>query len=260
MAYAMLIDTSKCTACRGCQVACKQWNQLPAEKTRNRGSYENPPALSSKTWTRVGFKEISKDGKIEWLFTKRHCLHCTEATCVKVCPTGAAQKTDQDSVLIDQKKCTGCKFCIENCPFEIPKYDASTNTAKKCELCFDRISNGLDPACVKTCPPNAVRFGERNELISSAKGRVSSLVNQGYSKANLYGDTQLEGLGVMYVLIERPSEHGLLEDPQVPPSAVLWQDILKPAGAIAGGVTLVAIFASFLANLGYKQEAEKGGN
>ncbi len=150
-------------------------------------------------------------------------------------------------------------FCIENCPFEIPKYDQSTNTVKKCRFCYDRVSNGLEPACVKTCPPGAVQFGERNELLSIGKNRVTALVDRGYKKANFYGDTQLDGLGVMYVLTEKPDVYGLPEDPKVPPSAILWQDILKPVGAIAGGVTLVALAASFFANLGYEQKAAKGG-
>ncbi len=259
MANAVLIDTSKCTACRGCQVACKQWNQLPAEKTTNRGSYENPATLSSKTWTKVTFKETSNDGNPEWLFAKTQCMHCTDATCVRVCPTGAAQKTELGAVIIDQKECTGCRFCVENCPFEVPQYDETTNTAKKCRLCYDRISNGLGPACAKTCPTGAVQFGERDRLVSSGKERVSSLTEKGLTNANLYGDTQLDGLGVMYVLTQKPASYGLPEDPKVPPSAVLWQDILKPVGAIAGGATLVALIASFVANLGYKPDTSKGG-
>jgi len=259
MANAMLIDTSKCNACRSCQVACKQWNQLPAEKTKNRGTYENPPSLSPKTWTKVGFKEVYQDGQIKWLFTKRQCMHCTDATCVKVCPTGAAQRTDQGSVIIDQKKCTGCQICVNNCPFEVPQYDESTNTVKKCWFCFDRVSNGLEPACAKTCPSGAIQFGSHDELVAAGKDRVAALVDRGYKKANLYGDAQLDGLGFMYVLTEKPTVYGLPEDPQVPLSAILWQDILKPVGAVAGGVTLVALAASFFASLGYEQKAEKGG-
>lgn len=259
MANALLIDTSKCTACRACQVACKQWNQLPAEKTTNHGTYENPPSLTPNTWTKVNFKEVGKDEELKWLFAKTQCMHCTDATCVKVCPTGAAQKTDQGSIVIDQDKCTGCQFCVQNCPFEVPRYDESTNTVKKCRFCYDRVSNGLDPACAKTCPPGALQFGSRSDLISSGKDRVTALVDRGHKAANLYGDTQLGGLGVMYVLTEKPSVYGLPDDPKVPPAAVLWQDILKPVGAIAGGATLVALTVSFLANLGYKPHAEKGG-
>jgi formate dehydrogenase iron-sulfur subunit len=259
MANSMLIDTSKCTACRGCQVACKQWNQLPAEKTTNKGSYENPPALTAKTWTKVGFKETGQNGQVEWLFAKRQCFHCTDPTCAKVCPTGAVKKTDYGAVVIDEKKCSGCKFCVQNCPFEVPQYDESANTVKKCWLCFDRISNGLDPACAKTCPTGAIQFGKRNELISGAKDRIALLVDRGFKKASLYGENELGGLGVMYILTADPTVYGLPDDPQVPASAVLWQDILKPAGAIAGGVTVVALAASFLLNLGYERKTEKGG-
>ncbi len=260
MQYSMLIDTSKCAACRGCQIACKQWNQLPAEKTTNEGSYENPLQLSAKTWTKVSFRETSDNGDVEWLFAKRQCMHCTDATCAKVCPTGAAQKTKYGAVVIDQTTCTGCKFCVQNCPFEIPQYDESTNTVKKCRLCFDRISYGLDPACAKTCPPGAIQFGGRTTLIVMAKNRVTALFDNGYQKARVYGERELDGLGVMYILTADPEVYGLPSDPQVPVSAILWQDILKPAGAIAGGVTLAALAASYLLNLGYGQKTEKGGD
>lgn len=260
MANAMLIDTSKCTACRGCQVACKQWNQLPAEKTECTGTYENPPALAPSTWTRVTFNEVGDSNDLQWLFAKIQCMHCTDATCVKVCPTGAAQKTDEGSVIIDQEKCTGCQFCVQNCPFEVPAYDEETNTVKKCRGCFDRVSNGMEPACAKTCPTGAIQFGERDELISAAKDRVSALEDNGFKNASLYGEEQLGGMGVMYVLTEKPDVYGLPDDPKVPPSAILWQDILKPVGAIAGGATVAALVVSFLANLGYKPHEEKGGH
>ncbi|MDI6689359.1 MAG: 4Fe-4S dicluster domain-containing protein [Actinomycetota bacterium] len=261
MAKAMLIDVTKCTACRACQVACKQWNQLPAEKTTCQGTYENPPELSPKTWTKLKFKEISENGEVKWLFRKMQCMHCTDATCVKVCPTGAAHETELGAVVIDQDKCTGCKYCVQNCPFEIPQYDTDTNTVKKCRMCYDRVSNGLTPACAQTCPPGAIQFGEREEMVSLGLERVSALKADGNLDARLYGETELGGLGVMYVLAEKAKTYDLPEEPKVPISAVLWQDILKPLGPILGGAAVAAFALSFLLNIGYKpgEEAEEGG-
>ncbi len=261
MAKAMLIDVSKCTACKGCQVACKAWNELPAEKTEFKGTYENPLSLSPTTWTRVKFIEMAENGEVKWLFLKTQCLHCTEATCVKVCPTGAAHKTEEGAILIDKEKCTGCKYCVQNCPFEIPKYDADENKVFKCRFCFDRVSNGLTPACALTCPPGAVRFGERDELVSLGRDRVSALKANGNPNAKLYGETELGGLGVMYVLPEKASIYGLPKEPRVPISVVLWEDILKPLGPILGGAAVAAFALSFLLNIGYKhgEEAEEGG-
>jgi formate dehydrogenase iron-sulfur subunit len=150
----VLVDMTRCMGCRGCQVACKQWNQLPYEETKFRGTYENPPALSPKTWTKIQFFESSK-GKQEWRFRKQQCFHCDDASCITVCPTGAAHKAEGGLVIIDQSICTGCKYCAEACPFQTPKFNEESGTAVKCRFCFDRVANGLGPACVKACPTGA---------------------------------------------------------------------------------------------------------
>jgi len=260
MANAMLIDTSKCTGCRSCQVACKQWNQLPTETKNNKNVYPDSSFLSARTWTNTVFKESIQKDELRWFFTKIQCMHCMDATCVKVCPTGAARKTDQGAVIIDQKKCSGCQFCVQNCQFEVPKYDKKTNTAKKCSLCYDRIAVGLDPACAKTCPSGAVQFGQQDQLKSKGQEKVTALVNKGYKKANLYG---ADGKGkdesaVLYILADEPTSYGLPANPKVPASVVLWQDILKPAGAIAGGATVIALLVSFFAGLKYQEEENQG--
>ena len=145
--------------CRGCQVACKQWNQLPAEKTRFDGNYQNPKHLSGKTWTLVNFIEPNDyDQNPRWLFRKQSCFHCAEATCVSVCPTGAAKKRDDGIVFIDQGICAGCKYCVETCPFGTPQFDRKTGTVKKCRMCLDRVGNGLKPACATACPTGALAF------------------------------------------------------------------------------------------------------
>ena len=239
MAKAILIDTSKCTACRGCQVACKQWNDLPAEKTRNWGSYQNPPHLSAVTWKLVTFHEVEENNEFRWLFLPKQCLHCTDASCVSVCPTGAAYH-EGEFVLIDQGLCIGCGYCVEACPFGVPHSmpgpdGRHKSTARKCTFCIDRVTSGLLPACAKTCPAGAYRVGERAEMIASGRARVERLKAQGRSNAYLYGENELGGLHVMLVLADQPALYGLPEHPRAATKNVLgqWLSGLVAAGVIA---------------------------
>ncbi|MFC1940799.1 4Fe-4S dicluster domain-containing protein [Chloroflexota bacterium] len=231
MPKARLIDISKCTACRGCQVACKQWNDLPAEETNQRGTYENPPELSGSTWIKVEFRE--RPG--EWLFRAHTCMHCTNASCEQVCPTGAISHQGE-TVIIDQKQCIGCGYCVQACPFNIPHKDEDEGTARKCRFCIDRVTNGYQPACAKTCPPGAIQFGERADLIAAAHKRVQTLVTRyGYPNANVYGEHELGGLHTIYVLTDRPSAFGLPEAPQLAASTVVaqWLSGIITAGIVA---------------------------
>lgn len=203
---AMLIDTSKCTACRGCQVACKQWNELPAETTKFFGGegYQNPADLSGVTFTLVKFKEVASNGDLRWLFRKHQCLHCTQASCVNVCPVKAITKNELGFTQRNLKKCIGCKLCVIKCPFKVPRLDKNKK-AQSCRFCADRVMNNLTPACAKTCPSGAIQFGERSAIIKIAKVRVDILGG----KSELYGMTQGGGLGVMYVLKDSPDVYGL---------------------------------------------------
>lgn len=231
---ACLVDVSKCIGCRGCQIACKSWNQLPAEKTTFRGTYENPPDLSAITYTKVFFREIAEGEKTRWLFRKAQCLHCVNPACVKACPSGALIKMDDGTVYLDQKKCIGCKYCISACPFEIPRWDATKGKISKCTFCYDRTSNGLTPACAKVCVGGAIKYGDRDELIAYAKTRP------GY----LYGEGEMGGIGGthwMYLLpVSDPELVNLPKDPQMPKYLIVWKDILKPLGLILGAGSIVA--------------------
>ena len=143
---AFMIDTSRCTACRSCQVACKQWNKLPAEASVNRGSYENPPQLTSNTYNKIEFFEKEENGQFKWLFLNQRCMHCADAGCIKVCPSvGALYRTDDGMVGFNKDKCISCNYCVSGCPFDIPRYDEK-NHISKCHGCIDRVSAGLQPA------------------------------------------------------------------------------------------------------------------
>ena len=225
--------------CRGCQVACKQWNDRQGLETHNTGSYENPPDLSPQTWTRIKFIEREDGDQVKWLFLQERCLACGDASCLNVCPTGAIKRQGA-AVVIDQNWCIGCGYCRAACPFDIPRLEdhhEGKGTARKCTYCIDRISNGITPACAKTCPAGALAFGDRNEIVEMGRKKVEELKAKGFYRANLYGDNLpgVGNLGVMYVLTEPPSVYGLPENPQATNRTVAtqWASGLVTAGVVA---------------------------
>jgi len=165
---AILIDVTRCTACRACQVACKEWNQLPGEATTFTGSYQNPPDLSATTWTLVQFRETSEGDGLRWRFRKAQCMHCTDAICHAVCPNDAVTKYPEGNVVINQERCQGCLRCVESCPFQVPHLNPATKKTAKCRGCLDRVTNGLPPACIKTCTSGALQYGLRARLLREA--------------------------------------------------------------------------------------------
>lgn len=232
----MLIDTSKCIACRGCQVACKEWNDLKATETRMiPGTYQNPPRISANTWTVVSYFEQSDEQSVRWLFRKEQCLHCNEASCVEVCPTGAMAKHFDNFVEVDPNWCIGCRYCVQACPFGAVQFDESTGTVRKCTLCIDRVLAGLEPACVKACPSGALSFGDRDKLLSMARNRVDSLIAGGNNGARIYGRDELGGLKVTYILAGPPNAYGLTVNPSVATSrvATAWLSGLVATGVLA---------------------------
>jgi len=259
---AILYDPTRCTACRGCQAACKQWNEndelIPGVENGvqsfNRGSYENPPDLSPQTWLKLEFREVERDGKIAWLFNRRACMHCTDAGCVKVCPTKALYHHELGFVAYDKDICSGCGYCVDACPFSVPRSTRNLLSgiakADKCTFCttpgLDRINEGWEPACVKTCPTDALIYGDRDELVAEGKKRVQALQSKGFSNAYLYGDKELRGLHVLYVLDDSPNVYGLPVDPQVSAATIAWQDVIQPLGWAVGGLTLVGLGINYL--------------
>jgi formate dehydrogenase iron-sulfur subunit len=198
----MLIDTTKCMGCRGCQVACKQWNGLEAEKTTFFGGagYQNPPALSADTFTLITFNEIENDkGDLQWIFAKRGCMHCNEPACASVCPVGALYKTAGGAVTYDGDKCIGCRYCMMACPWGVPSYEWKTPVpfVRKCTMCEDRQADGKAPACVTTCPTNALQFGHRDELLAEAHKRIDAHPDQYVN--HVYGEKEAGGTGVLYL-------------------------------------------------------------
>ena len=258
----ILYDPTRCTACRGCQAACKQWNEndevIPfvtnGVKAVNRGSYENPPDLSPTTWLKMEFREIDPGGRIRWLFTRRSCMHCTEAGCVKVCPTGSLYHHESGFVAYDKDTCSGCGYCVDACPFDVPRSTRNviSGIAKmdKCTFCttpgLDRLAEGEEPSCVKSCPTDALIYGERAQLVADGRKRVQALQAKGWTNAYLYGDKELEGLHVMYVLDDSPAVYGLPVDPKISAATIAWQDVIQPLGWALGGATVIGLGINFL--------------
>jgi formate dehydrogenase iron-sulfur subunit len=241
--YVKLIDVSKCTGCRGCQLACKQWNQMPARQTKNNGTYQNPPDLQWNTWTLIRFQEMSDKDGVKWLFRKDGCMHCTDAACVKVCPSGALFHSEYGTVGVNQEKCIGCKECIAACPFDIPRWNRATDRITKCDLCLTRMQADLIPACIKACPTGALTFGEKKAMIKAAYKRAEELGE----KATVYGDKFVDGTHVMYVLPEKVDVYDKLpKHPTVPLSIIAWKDFLKPLSLLAAGGVIAGSFLHYL--------------
>ena len=264
---AILFDSSRCTGCRGCQVACKCWNDLPSEPTAENpydsvnwdGKFTHPADLNSCTrliMTFEDFEDEKSQKRVGWAFGRRACQHCTNAGCVNMCPAGALYKDEETGmVTYDQDKCIGCQNCSAACPYDVPRYEdrGGKTVINKCSGCVDRIAQGMMPACVTICQPGALRFGTREEMIALANERLQLLRDRGYEGACIYGENEMEGLHVIQVLKHGTKPHGAVEDPQIPPAAFL-SGIMKPVTAVGAGATVLGLAAMFGLAAGYKRD------
>ena len=204
---AFFIDTTLCTGCRGCQIACKQWNQLPATKTENWGSFQNPKDLSFYTYKLVRFsEEIGDNDKPIWYFFPDQCRHCLEPPCKESAEDPNAILVDELTgavIYTDKLKKENGQEIRESCPYDIPRVQPGTGYMSKCTMCVDRVQNGLLPACVKTCPTGAMDFGDRAEMVALAKKRLAEVKSK-YPHAVVTG---LEDVRVFYLLADEPSKY-----------------------------------------------------
>jgi len=186
MSKSIFIDTTLCTACKGCQVACKQWHDLPAEQTENLGSLQNPQDLSFKTYKLVRMNEEVINKGLEWLFFPDQCRHCMDAPCLATAfDENAIYRDSQTGAILytQNSKKLNADEINKSCPYDIPRKDVDGFLAK-CDMCNDRIHNGLKPACVTACPTGAMMFGDREEILSFARKRVEK-VKQKFPGARL---------------------------------------------------------------------------
>jgi formate dehydrogenase beta subunit len=228
---AMLYDSSKCIGCYACVSACRRQNNLDP----------------GSAYTAIESIQLGENRTTS--FYKSQCMHCTDATCVKVCPTQALTRHELGFVAFDQDKCIGCGYCAEFCPFHIPKVIGSKVTGiekmSKCTFCEDRIDDNGQTACSAACPTHALTFGSRDDLVKQGKERVAELTSI-YPNATFYGEEELGGLHVMYILRDKPAVYNLPEDPRVPSTAVAWKNIIQPMGWSMGGLVVLGLGMNYL--------------
>ena len=245
-------DTTLCTGCKACEVACKQWNQLPSDGLTFTGySYDNTVHLGATTWRHVTFKEQTQtDGdasETRWLMMSDVCKHCEEAPCEQSCPTGSIVYNDFGDVYIQNDICNGCGYCVAACPFGVIARADDPNDdghAHKCTLCMDRQKDGMTPACAKVCPTASIQFGPIDDLRARARHRVQQLHDRGNHAAYLYGCDSLDDYGPLhafFLLQDHPNEYNL---PEKPPQPFRDQQF-RYAASIAVGAALVGL-ASWL--------------
>jgi len=200
-------------------VACKAWNDNPAELTQCLGCYDNPPGFSADTWSLIQFNEVVKWDKLHWVFTKRQCMHCEHPGCVAVCTVGALEKTLEGPVVYHSDRCIGCRYCQYGCPFGVPSFEweETLGLIRKCTFCVDRQDEGYEPACVTACPTDALTFGDRHDLIADAYHRIRS--RPGKYVNHVYGEKEAGGTSWLYIspipfrdlgfpeLDEKPMDH-----------------------------------------------------
>jgi formate dehydrogenase iron-sulfur subunit len=241
-------DTSLCIGCKACEVACKQWNQLPSDGFKFTGnSYDNTEQLSATTWRHVAFKEQIGETSARWLMMSDVCKHCEDAPCQQSCPTGALIYNEFGDVYLQADICNGCGYCVSACPFGVLGRSEEDGHAHKCTLCYDRQKSGETPACAKSCPTASIQFGPVDKLREHARERVEDLHAQGRTEAYLYGDKPWDGnayssLNSFFLLEDHPNEYNL---PEVPPQPFHGMK-QRYAASLLTGLALSIIGAIFL--------------
>ena len=254
-------DTTVCIGCKACEVACKEWNQLPStnggQNTLSGDSYDNTRRLDGIHWRHVKFieqfTENRQDGR--WLLMSDVCKHCVKAPCLEVCPTGAITRTEFDTVVIQSDACNGCRDCISACPFGVIEVNPASGTAQKCTLCYDRLQAGMEPACSKACPTQSIQFGTISDLRNRAQKRVEQLQEAGEKRAYLYGADEkiLGGLNSFYLLVDKPEVYGLPPDPKMPTRNLASASWFSMLGAVIVGLMGIINFRNRSARTGEEQ-------
>jgi formate dehydrogenase iron-sulfur subunit len=246
-------DTSVCIGCKACEVACKEWNAVPEDGLLLTGmSYDNTAELSASTWRHVEFIEqtvpapAGSGDEVRWLMASNVCKHCTEAGCLDVCPTGALMRTEFGTVVVQDDICNGCGYCVSACPFGVIGRSQTDGGAHKCTLCYDRLGDGLTPACAKACPTESIQFGPLEELRDRAERRVADMHDAGRAEAQLYGADPADGIGgagAMFLLLDDPEVYGLPPDPVVTTRDLpsMWRRAAVAAGGLVAAVAVACV-------------------
>ena len=260
---AVLIDITRCIGCRACQMACKQWWRLPGQETSFSATVTNPPKTTAYTYMNVEYHEVEdSQGKLTWNFVHKRCFHCVEPTCASVCPVAAMRKDPNGPVTWDEARCIGCRYCAQACPFRIPKYqyDNGWPEVGKCWFCWDRIAEGLQPACAKACPPKAIEFGEREAVLAEAHRRIND--NPGKYVDYVYGEKEAGGTSLFYISPVPFEKLGFnMEVPHEYLPELTWEFLTKiPIEALAIIASMSAIWYIRGRMLRGKPEVEEEGH
>ena len=269
-------DPSVCIGCKACEVACKEWNEVPDDGFNWTGnSYDHTGHLGASTWRHVLFIEqdlrkgkqitgpvtLSPESEItfppsaissqqsedpfRWIFISDVCKHCENAGCLEACPTGSMVRTEVGSVLVQNDVCNGCGYCVVACPFGVidrrPEPLPDAGGAFKCTFCYDRQKSGLTPACAKVCPTESIVFGRLDDLRARGAERVETLRAQGYDDAQLYDprETSVAGIHAFFLLLGEAEAYGLPPKPEVP-TIYLKSSWLAAAATAVGAIAAVA--------------------
>jgi formate dehydrogenase iron-sulfur subunit len=234
-----LTDSTLCIGCKACEVACKEWNEIPHDGFAWTGqSYDNTGALGHSTWRHVKFVERVENGVPAWHFSSDVCKHCEHAGCLEACPTGAIVRTEFGGVFVQPDVCNGCGYCVVTCPFGVVDRRPDDGRAFKCTFCYDRQKAGLQPACAKACPTDSIQFGDLDELRKRAAARVETLRGRGITDAVVYDprDSSVGGTHAIFLVRGRPGDYNLPTNPVMPTvhlSPAWWSAAWTSAGMLA---------------------------
>ncbi|HKF23153.1 MAG TPA: formate dehydrogenase subunit beta [Candidatus Angelobacter sp.] len=241
-----LVDTTTCIGCKACEVACVEWNGYEFRETTFDNTYQTMPDTAWNFWNLIRFKEdVDGDGKMHWLMRKDQCMHCEDPGCLEACPAdGAIVQYTNGIVDFNQEHCIGCQYCLTGCPFNIPKFNATTKKVYKCTLCSDRVGAGLEPACIKSCPTGCLHFGSKEDMKFEADKRVTQLKANGHKDAGVYDPQGVGGTHVIYVLdrASEPEKYELPADPTIPFFVKMWKGPLKWLGGIGIAAGVLGVF------------------
>ena len=248
-----LTDSTLCIGCKACEVACKEWNDVPDDGFIWSGlSYDNTLALGHSTYRHVKFVERPPQAgcggnsaeRMTWEFSSDVCKHCENAGCLEACPTGSIVRTEFGSVFVQPDICNGCGYCVVSCPFGVIDRRPDDGRAFKCTFCYDRQKAGVEPACAKACPTGSILFGKLDELEVAADRRIEQLHEAGMNDATIWNpkESSVGGTHAFFIVRGDPRAYNLPRNPEVP-TRLLKQS--WSAAAVAAGVMFAAAFAAF---------------